>query len=136
MPTPHPVRRNYAALEAFWPPSVNHYWLARGRARYLSPAAREWQAAFVVEWVRAGRPRIQGPCHITVEATPPDRRRRDLDNVLKAILDGLVQAGAIPDDSMRYIRELHLRALDPKKPGRVLILVQEICKPSNESYKS
>jgi crossover junction endodeoxyribonuclease RusA len=34
-----------------------------------------------------------------IDAYPPDRRRRDLDNIQKAILDSLEKAGAYNDDS-------------------------------------
>jgi crossover junction endodeoxyribonuclease RusA len=34
-----------------------------------------------------------------VEAFPPDARRRGLDNLLKAPLDGLQHAGVVVDDS-------------------------------------
>lgn len=50
------------ALEATlpWPPSVNHYWAARGNARYLSPRARAWreEASWRLRAARNGRGRI------------------------------------------------------------------------------
>lgn len=36
---------------------------------------------------------------VAITASPPDRRRRDLDNILKATLDSLQHAGLYPDDS-------------------------------------
>lgn len=46
------------------------------------------------------------PVDIHVEQRTCDRRRRDPDNVsgpAKAIVDGLVDAGRIPDDSWRHV---------------------------------
>ena len=42
---------------------------------------------------------IDGPLRVRIEAFPPDRRRRDLDNLLKAIGDSLEHAGVYRDDS-------------------------------------
>ena len=39
------------------------------------------------------------PLAVTIHAYPPDNRRRDLDNVLKAALDALTGAGVWDDDS-------------------------------------
>ena len=36
---------------------------------------------------------------VTIEAYPPDKRKRDLDNILKSLLDALQHAGMYPDDS-------------------------------------
>jgi len=36
------------------------------------------------------------------------RRLQDIDNVVGAIFDGLVLSGRIPDDSPKYIEELHV----------------------------
>ena len=43
---------------------------------------------------------------IVVEIWQPDNKRRDLDNQLTAIMDGLVIAGAIPDDSNKFVTSL------------------------------
>jgi Holliday junction resolvase RusA-like endonuclease len=36
---------------------------------------------------------------VSIVAFPPDNRTRDLDNILKALLDSLQHAGVIPDDN-------------------------------------
>ena len=40
-----------------------------------------------------------GRLRVEIEAFRPDKRRRDLDNLLKATLDGLAHAGVYEDDS-------------------------------------
>jgi crossover junction endodeoxyribonuclease RusA len=51
---------------------------------------------------------IGGSLKVELLAHPPDRRRRDLDNLQKALLDAVVAAGVIEDDSniddLRVIR--------------------------------
>ena len=83
-----------------WPPSVNHYWAARGRSRYLSPRARAWhrEAWAILRSSWRGRP-MRGEVAVLLVLHPPDRRRRDLDNILKAVLDALVKAQVLGDDS-------------------------------------
>jgi crossover junction endodeoxyribonuclease RusA len=36
---------------------------------------------------------------VEIEAWRPDKRKRDLDNLLKAVLDSLAHAGVFEDDS-------------------------------------
>jgi Holliday junction resolvase RusA-like endonuclease len=42
---------------------------------------------------------ITGPIRLEAIVTRPDRRRRDVDNLLKSLLDGLGHAGVYEDDS-------------------------------------
>lgn len=55
-----------------------------------------------------------------------DKRRRDLDNQATAILDGLVAAGVIPDDSVDYLVRLTVqyRGIDREDP-RAVIMIRE-----------
>lgn len=80
-----------------YPPSVNRYWRQfRGRA-ILSAEARAYHARCLSIVRAVGTP---GPIQVHLIAYPPDKRRRDLDNILKAINDALVRCGLIDDDSM------------------------------------
>ncbi|MGP9622220.1 hypothetical protein ACT3S7_04465 [Corynebacterium sp. AOP34-AQ2-28] len=61
-------------------------------------------------WIRAKATRIGRQDHITVTLhyQAPDRRRRDAGNLMpthKALIDGLVDAGIIPDDTPQYVNE-------------------------------
>ena len=115
------------ALEATlpWPPSVNHYWAARGNGRYLSPRARAWhrEAWVILRSSWRGRP-MRGEVVVSIVLYPPDRRRRDIDNLLKAILDALVHAGVLRDDSQ--VAELHAVRREARRPGGVLVRVEEL----------
>jgi len=82
------------------PPSSNRLWrVGRGRT-YKSPEYQEWLTT--AGWIaRSQRPgKINGAYALTVMASRPDRRRRDLDNfAFKAVSDLLVSLQIIADDS-------------------------------------
>lgn len=79
-----------------WPPSVNQYYRTfRGRM-ILSKSGRAYQSD--VESLIAGKT-ITGPVSVEIQAFRPDKRRRDLDNVLKAALDALTHIKIWEDDS-------------------------------------
>ena len=82
-----------------YPPSVNTYWGFHGHRRFLTPKAKEFKSevAQVVSHqnINYGNQRIK----ISITLYPPDRRLRDIDNVVKSTLDALVQAHAFFDDS-------------------------------------
>lgn len=112
-----------------WPPSVNHYWhqvgSGRNRKVFLSPKARQFttDVLAVVLTLRAAKnsgERLAGEFVFS----PPDRRKRDLDNLLKGLLDSLCKAGVYTDDSQ--FDELRLIRGNPVKLGSVTVKVWEI----------
>jgi crossover junction endodeoxyribonuclease RusA len=106
-----------------WPPSVNHYWKARGSRRFISPTAKAWLDEAVL-LLRAARVRFDGPVKVSMFLSPPDRRRRDGDNLEKAIMDSLVKAGVIRDDSLWYVPR-SCKELVGECGGYVLLIVEE-----------
>ena len=61
---------------------------------------------------------------LCMDAFPPDRRRRDLDNLLKSSQDSLAHAGVYEDDSQ--IDQLYIRRREPNKPGMINIELLEL----------
>lgn len=108
-----------------WPPTVNSLWRNLGRT-VLSKRGRLWKQAAQMELLSQERPRepFQGPVWVTIELRPPDRRRRDLDNHAKAVLDALVDAGILIDDSMHVVRRLVIESGPVEKRGAVRVNVQ------------
>lgn len=89
-----------------WPPSVNHYWrsvvFGRSVRVLISRKGRQYRDA-VTATVRQQFPALSRPTSrnlaVVVNAFPPDRRRRDGDNVVKAVFDAITHAGVWADDS-------------------------------------
>lgn len=79
-------------------PSVNHYWLANGSRRYISPKGRAFRQ-HVIDSCPANHEAFQERLFVTVNVYPPDRRRRDIDNICKGVLDSLEHAGVYVNDS-------------------------------------
>ena len=85
------------ALTLPYPPSVNAYWRAfRGRV-ILSRAGREYRRSLDLRYIVGT---TFGEVEVGVVAYPPDKRRRDLDNILKCVNDALTHLRAIEDDSL------------------------------------
>ena len=96
-------------LDLPWPPSLNHYWRhVRNTGRTLiSEEGRSYRKRVAEVVTRDQRHRFgSGPVAIHIVAYPPDRRRRDLDNMLKAVLDALAHTHVYSDDSQ--IDDLHI----------------------------
>lgn len=111
-------------IELPWPPTVNHlHAVVRGR-KVLSKKGREYREAVID--IAGRQEAMQGRLSVQIDAIPPDRRKCDLDNRLKAILDGLTHANVWTDDSQ--IDHLSIRRLDPLhgNPGYVRVKVAEM----------
>ena len=80
---------------AIVPPSVNHYWVTSGKRRFLSARAKAFQKV-VGQFVK---PKMsQERLRIEIKAHFGDKRKRDIDNICKGILDSLVKCGLCLDD--------------------------------------
>lgn len=82
-----------------FPPSTNHIWRhVRGRT-FLSAAGRRFRQRVAAILRAANIQPTSGKLCCSVTVFPPDRRRRDLDNLLKSLLDAMQHGGALHDDS-------------------------------------
>lgn len=81
-------------------------------------------------YIRAKAARLR-PCkHLKVQFyyQPRDRRRRDSSNIIatqKPIVDGLVEAGIVPDDTPDYVTETIPTIVEPVKgePGKCWLVL-------------
>ena len=90
-------------LQLPYPPSTNRYWRRVGNKTVLSRDARLYiqrvREIWFMQRLDGARGLGESPLSVEIRVFPPDRRRRDLDNVLKAALDSLQHAGVFHDDS-------------------------------------
>ena len=80
-----------------YPPSVNHYWGTFGKRRFITKKGTDFRAAVGVAVAQSPKFGVQR-LGVRVVTHAPDRRKRDLDNVLKSLLDALQHAGLFADD--------------------------------------
>ena len=84
-----------------YPPSINHYWRRVGPRTLISREGRTFRKNVCALLGGAGprKPPSGGRIALAMDAFPPNRRRRDLDNIQKPVLDALEHAGVYEDDS-------------------------------------
>src|SRR5688500_18754302 len=86
-------------LELPFPPSVNHYYRHIGHCTLISKRGRLYREAVVTQLAAMKLEPLLGLLSLVIELYPPDRRRRDVDNSQKSLLDSLAHGGAYRDDS-------------------------------------
>lgn len=105
------------------PPSNNQY-IGRTNFREYQQTKKRW-AMLVKSYCRPAPPHPIEHCRLTLLYHFKDRRRRDPDNFSgKMLLDGLVSAGILVDDSFQCI-DLVLRS-EYDGTARTEIIVEEI----------
>lgn len=104
-----------------YPPSVNHYWRHFRGHTVISREGRTFRQNVCALLAGNGprKPPAGGRIALYMDAFPPDRRRRDLDNLQKATLDALQHAGEYEDDSQ--IDLLVARRRSVEAGGKVVI---------------
>lgn len=113
-----------------WPPSVNQYWRhpssgpLAGR-HLISEQGRAYRAKVAAQVSNEKQAhKLADRLSVSIRCYPPDRRRRDLDNILKAALDALVFAGVMLDDSQ--IDRLAIERCAVEAPGRLEITIERL----------
>lgn len=105
-----------------WPPSINNYY---GRARNGQVFTKAHGKKFrqtVADIVAAARcPKQIGTLAMFIFASPPDKRKRDLDNIVKATQDALQEAGCYDNDCQ--IAGLHVERGSIVKGGKIFVQI-------------
>ena len=109
-------------IELPWPPTVNTYWRKSPRGMFISKRGKEYakEVFYICNKYRYSFTDNQR-LSISILAFPPDKRKRDLDNIFKGLLDSLVKANVLSDDEQ--IDELHIKRMKAKK-GVVLVQIR------------
>lgn len=131
-------------LELPWPPTVNHYkrlghTTRTKTGRYFQPRfnSPETKRFYYDVWVRVQQlDRLQRAIfaygedfdlEVMLRLHPPDNRRRDIDNVIKPIFDGLQRSGIIKNDYQ--IARLLVERKDIIAEGKVIVSIAELENP-------
>ena len=83
-------------IELPYPPSVNAYYVCVNNRLVIGSAGKKYRERVRAEIREAGC--LPGAVTVLAEFYPPDRRRRDVDNLFKAFFDA-IKYGLIEDDS-------------------------------------
>jgi crossover junction endodeoxyribonuclease RusA len=106
---------------------MNHYWRRVGPRTLISREGRTFRTSVCALLGGGGqrRPPAGGRIALAMDAFPPDRRRRDIDNLLKSTLDALQHAAVYADDNQ--IDLLIARRREPDPPhGHIEVLVDQL----------
>ena len=111
-----------------FPPSTNGLFahgLVNGKVRrFPTKQYKSWRRAAEII-IRSHRLRqCREPVVVKLELTPRDARPRDADNYAKPVLDALVEAGLLIDDSNRYVRAVIPYWRSPAKDSGVTVTIR------------
>lgn len=116
-------------LELSWPSQTGNRHVRHGGGRhYLTEEAREYrrQVLRTAEKLGLAGLALAGPFELEMLLEPPNGRARDGDNLEKVVLDAIVRAGVIADDSNRVIYSVRRTFTMAKAPGRILVVARQI----------
>lgn len=122
-----------------YPPSLNSYYRynLKTHKMYTSKEGKAYRALikeFLSEFVQKNNT-IEENIKLSIILYPPDRRKRDIDNILKVLFDALQDALLIKDDSQ--IMELHITKQEGVlSPGLVLMEIQKQKEKKDENIHS
>ena len=82
-----------------YPPSANHLWIRARKGMRKSNTYVAWLMLAGIEARKQKPGKIDGHYKLSLNAARPDKRLRDIDNLIKPVSDLLVSIGVIKDDS-------------------------------------
>jgi crossover junction endodeoxyribonuclease RusA len=107
-----------------YPPTVNHYWGQLGSKKFLGKKGKEFREAVFLCSYNARKGALNERLHMEVYLYPPDNRKRDVDNILKPLLDALEHANVYENDSQ--IDKLCVTRMPVTKGGMCDVVISEI----------
>ncbi len=120
------------ALKLPWPPTANSYWRHNRGRTHISKAGQAFRDnVLAVVWADLGKIEpMTGLLAVSVRLSPPDERKRDIDNLQKPLLDAMEYAGVYRNDNQ--VSELHTYRDDPERLGGVSVEVWQLVPPPGE----
>lgn len=119
---------NRAPVEIFIPRVAA--WLTTNSRDHWAVTNKRTQAWRKAAWAMTKAARLTpvvGPVHITATIHKTTRHRYDLDGhtpTVKACIDGIRQAGLIPEDDTTVIPQLTIRAGEPRTRAGILLRIE------------
>lgn len=101
------------------PVSTNRIWRNNSRVTYLSSEYKQFLRYVAV--IVGGDPLPWEWVAVDILFRPPDKRRRDVDNLAKSLLDAFTHAGLWKDDSC--VVSLRITRGTPTKGGRTYVAI-------------
>ena len=89
----------------------------------ISQAGRDYRRD-VIRILGVNKTPNTGRLKVLIEAWMPDKRRRDLDNIVKAVFDSMTHAGIWLDDEQ--IDDFRVIRAGLLKLGRVVVIVTQL----------
>ena len=119
------------SLSLPYPPSINNYYRKWNNTIVISPQGKLYrQLIWSTLWVDSykkkkwDRKALVGDLGVEIMVFPPDKRKRDLDNIKKALFDALQHAGLYKDDYQ--ICDDHTVRMQPVKNGLIELKIKKI----------
>jgi len=111
-------------IELPWPPTANTYWRRNGARYFISKRGQDYReyvakTCYDYQGIFIAEDRLR----LRIKAYPPDRRKRDLDNLFKSVLDSIQSAGIYVDDCQ--IDKLSIERM-PEHEGKIVVCVEKI----------
>lgn len=106
-----------------WPPSVNglYYQGRNHKQKFLSQAGKKFRKQIEAIYGTDREP-IAKDTFLVIDLFPPDRRKRDIDNYSKAVLDNLVNCKFLRDDSYIQSMFISIERGPPKIKGGMVVI--------------
>lgn len=116
-------------LKLPYPPSVNHYWGQVGTKKFIGKKGKEFRQKVYICALNARQGVLNGRLEVKVYLYPPDKRKRDIDNILKSLLDAMEHAHIYENDSQ--IDKLCVTRMDVVSGGYCEVTIDQLSDGSN-----
>lgn len=111
-------------IEFPFPVSINAYYRRVGQRTLISFRGRAFREKVCSIIANSGHEKLEGPLEVHLEIYPPDKRKRDVDNYQKSLLDAMEHGGLYKNDNQ--IIKLETTKCEPVAGGGVIVRIWEI----------
>jgi Holliday junction resolvase RusA-like endonuclease len=121
---------NWHSAEIPIPPSVNHMHVLIGKSKGKRVArSKQYQSWIDVTTIIMAitLPKFTKPVAIRIEIHSGDgwETRRDIDNVIKPVVDAIKNSGRIVNDNVDYVRKVEVEYLPGSGKARAVVAIIE-----------